>query len=163
MKCEGYMLICKDIHAAKAFYAKVIGAEVLLDIGKHVIFKEGFSLLQEDDWRDFADLPDADLLYRHHTGQLVFEVEVMADFLRHLESLPSPHLLHQVKEHPWGRWAVRLYDPDGHIVEVGESMKTVVKRFLSQGLSPEAAAARSEFPLDYVLACREEMESEKGN
>lgn len=158
MKCEGYMLITKDIAASKEFYTQVIGAEIAHDIGKHVIFKEGFSLLLESDWRIFADLSEADLFYRHRTGQLVFEVDDIEDFGRRIEGLPGLCPLHRIKEHHWGRRAVRLYDPDGHVVEVGESMKVVVTRFLRQGLTLEEAALRSEFPLDFVRLCKDEME-----
>ncbi len=158
MKCEGYMVITRDIAASRNFYTAVIGAQVELDIGGHVIFKEGFSLLYENDWKSFAGLRDADISYGHNTGQLVFEVDDIGRFQRHLEGFTSLRLLHPVKEHHWGRRAVRLYDPDGHVVEVGESMKVVVTRFLRQGLSPEEAAARSEFPLSFALACKAEME-----
>lgn len=160
MKCEGYMLVTRDIGASRDFYTGVIGAEVELDIGGHVIFKEGFSLLCESDWKAFAGVRDGDLSYRHNTGQLVFEVDDIAAFLRRLEGAAAIRLLHPVKEHPWGRWAVRLYDPDGHVVEVGESMKVVVTRFLKQGLSPEEAAAKSEFPLSFALACKDALDRE---
>ena len=161
MLCEGYMLVTRDIKAAKEFYTGVVGAEVVLDIGTHVVFKDGFSLLLEQDWKFFAQLDGLGLSYRHHTGQLVFAVDDIAAFVRRLEAMPEPGLLHPVKEHPWGRWAVRLYDPDGHVVEVGESMKVVIKRFLGQGLTPEATAEKSEFPLSYVLMCKAEMEGAK--
>lgn len=160
MRCEGYMLITKDIKAATEFYTDIIGASVELDIGNHVVFREGFSLLLESDWRGFTGLGAGDVFYRHHTGQLSFEVDDIQEFLERIESLPPLALLHPAKEHHWGKWSVRLYDPDRHVVEVGESMKVVVKRFLSQGLAPEEAAARSEFPLAYVLMCKDEMEKE---
>ncbi len=159
MQCEGYMLITRDIEAARRFYTEVIGARVAHDIGNHVIFQEGFSLLLERDWKAFAGLEGADFSYRHHTGQLVFEVEDIAAFIQRIATLPSLEPVHELREHPWGRWAIRLYDPDGHVVEVGESMKVVVKRFLSQGLTVEETARRSEFPLSYVRACKDEMES----
>ena len=159
MLCEGYMLVTRDIKAAKEFYTGVVGAEIVLDIGNHVVFKEGFSLLLEEDWISFAQLGGEEgLSYHHHTGQLVFAVDDMAEFLQRVEKVPGLRFVHQVKEHHWGRWAVRLYDPDGHVVEIGESMKVVVKRFLRQGLTPEAAAEKSEFPLSYVLMCKDEME-----
>ena len=157
MRCEGYMLVTKDIQEARRFYASVIGAEITLDLERHVAFREGFSLLHESDWRVFAELEDSTCAYRHHTGQLVFEVDDIDAFLRHMESFPSLELLHQAKEHPWGRRAVRFYDPDGHVIEVGESMKVVVERFLRNGLSVEEAAQKSEFPVAFVRRCKEEM------
>ena len=40
----------------------------------------------------------------------------------------------------------RIYDPDGHIVEVGESIPVFVARFLSQGMSIEEVAERTSVP-----------------
>lgn len=160
MRCEGYMLMTKDIEASKVFYTEVLGATIFVDLGGHVVFEEGFSLLIEQDWRKFAELDGEPLRYKHNTGQLVFEVDALEPFLHRLEETQNMSftVLHPAKEHPWGRWAIRLYDPDGHIVEVGESMKVVVKRFLQQGMSVEETASRSEFPESYVRQCLCEME-----
>ena len=62
--------------------------------------------------------------------------------------------VHPVKEHAWGQRAVRFYDPDRHILEVGENMKTVCRRFLDSGLTPEQTAARMDVPLKFVLGCK---------
>ena len=48
---------------------------------------------------------------------------------------------------------VRLYDPDRHIVEVGENMKAVCRRFLDQGMTPEQVAGRMDVPVKFVNAC----------
>jgi hypothetical protein len=44
----------------------------------------------------------------------------------------------------------RVYDPDGHIVEIGEPMPVVIHRFLAQGMSAEEAAERTSMPLEIV-------------
>ena len=159
MRCEGYMLVTKDIDKAKRFYIDVLGAAVTLELEKHVVFAEGFSLLHESDWRVFAGLETGGCCYEHHCGQLVFEVDDINAFLESIAALPSLRLLHPAREHPWGRVAVRFYDPDGHVVEVGESMKVVVTRFLANGLSVEETAQRSEFPIEYVRRCKQEWEN----
>ena len=48
---------------------------------------------------------------------------------------------------------MRFYDPDMHIIEVGENMKAVCRRFLESGMSAEQVAARMDVPLKYVNAC----------
>ena len=48
---------------------------------------------------------------------------------------------------------VRFYDPDRHIIEVGENMKVVCKRFLDSGMTPEQVAARMNVPMKFVSAC----------
>lgn len=162
MRLEGYMLVTKDIDVSKDFYCKVMQAEMLMDMGSHVVFNQGFSLLLEGDWNRLTGVGEADMAYWHRSGQLVFEVDDIKGFLRRLASFSDVRLLHRVRKHPWGRWAVRFYDPDGHVIEVGESMKIVIKRFLRQGLSIEEAARRSEFPESYVRCCQKEMENEHG-
>jgi len=44
----------------------------------------------------------------------------------------------------------RFYDPDGHIIEVGEDMAVVVKRFAGQGMAVEQIAERMDVPCGYV-------------
>ena len=29
--------------------------------------------------------------------------------------------VHKLKEYPWGQKAIRIYDPDGHMIEIGET------------------------------------------
>ena len=60
-----------------------------------------------------------------------------------------------MKEHAWGQRVVRFYDPDRHIIEVGENMKTVCKRFIDSGMTPEQTAERMDVPIEYVHACIE--------
>lgn len=35
---------------------------------------------------------------------------------------------------------IRIYDPNGHIIEIGENINQVVKRFMDHGLSIEDTA-----------------------
>ena len=45
------------------------------------------------------------------------------------------------------------YDTDKHIVEVGENIIMVVRRFLNSGLSIEDIAVRMDVPIDYAKSC----------
>lgn len=58
--------------------------------------------------------------------------------------------VHEIKEYPWGQRDIRVYDPDNHIVEISEDMNTVIKRFLSQGMSAEEVSKRTMFPIEVV-------------
>ena len=37
---------------------------------------------------------------------------------------------------------IRFYDLDGHIIEVGEDMKTVIKRLLASGMTMEEVSTK---------------------
>jgi hypothetical protein len=45
---------------------------------------------------------------------------------------------------------MRLYDPDGYIVEIGETMEEVVRRLYRQGLSLENIREKSGMPGEFV-------------
>jgi hypothetical protein len=59
-------------------------------------------------------------------------------------------LVHPLREQPWGQRVFRLYDPDGHIVELGEPMPVVILRFLAQGMSAKEVAGRTSMPVEVV-------------
>ena len=48
---------------------------------------------------------------------------------------------------------VRFYDPDKHIIEVGENMKSVCKRFLDSGMNIEETAKRMDVPIEFINEC----------
>ena len=61
--------------------------------------------------------------------------------------------VHPVREHSWGQRVLRFYDPDRHVIEVGENMKSVCRKFLDGGMTPEQAAERMGVPLKFVKGC----------
>ena len=61
--------------------------------------------------------------------------------------------IHPIIEHSWGQRVVRFYDPDKHIIEVGENLKVVCKRFLESKMTPEQVAKRMNVPMKFVNAC----------
>jgi hypothetical protein len=68
----------------------------------------------------------------------------------------STLFIHPIREQPWGKRMMRLYDPDDHIVEIGEPMEAVVWRFYQQGLSIELISKRSSMPPEFVERVIEE-------
>lgn len=52
-----------------------------------------------------------------------------------------------------GQRVVRFYDPDRYIIEVGENMKAVCKRFIDSGMTPEQVAERMDVPMQYINEC----------
>jgi hypothetical protein len=45
---------------------------------------------------------------------------------------------------------MRLYDPDGHILEIGEPMESAVQRFHRQGWSINSIAEKTGMPRDFI-------------
>lgn len=48
---------------------------------------------------------------------------------------------------------IRFYDPDFHMIEIGESMDVIAKRYLSQGFSAEKVSDIIQHPIEFVQSC----------
>lgn len=155
MKFTSPLIVVEDMEKSRAFYEKVLNQTVILDFGANITFAGDFSLQTKPTWKDFIG-KEKEIAKKSNNFELYFEEENFEAFLSHLHSFEEIEYVHEVKEYPWGQRVVRLYDPDGHIIEVGESMRTVIRRFLASGMSVEEAAERSQFPVNFVKSCMEE-------
>jgi hypothetical protein len=82
--------------------------------------------------------------------ELYFEVDDFDAFLEELAARPEIELVHPPKKHEWQQRVARLYDPDGHIIEVGESMAVIARRYLAEGKTVEETARLIQFPVAFV-------------
>lgn len=159
MKFSGMLLVVKDMDRSRRFYTDVLGQRVFLDLETYVEFGP-FCLITEPQWLEFQDRKDLPYRYENNVCQLAFEEEDMDGFLRHLATFPDIEIMCVLKEYEWGQRSIRFYDPDRHIVEVGEDMKVVTKRFLQSGMTVEEACARTMLPHEYVHQCFLELSGE---
>jgi hypothetical protein len=68
--------------------------------------------------------------------------------------------LHEIREQPWAKKVMRMYDPDGHIIEIGEHMETVVWRLFQQGLSSDQIREKTAMSREFIeLAIQEQEKS----
>ena len=94
----------------------------------------------------------SDISFGGNNFELYFEEDDFDKFTDKLKEYDIEYV-HPIMEHSWGQRVVRFYDPDKHIIEVGENMKVVCKRFLDSGMTPEQVAKRMDVPMKFVNAC----------
>ena len=150
MKYICTVISVSDIEAAKKFYKDLFGLKIYQDYGKNIAFTCGLALQQDFDW--LVGIAKENIGKKSNNVEIVFEED---DFDKFVEKLGEFNIeyVHPVKEHSWGQRVVRFYDPDKHIIEIGENMKAVCKRFLDSGMTPEQAARRMDVPMKFVSAC----------
>ena len=150
MRYESTLLSVKDIKKSIKFYDEVFGLKVETDFGANVTLTGGHLALQpEDTWRSFIN---KEVSYGSNASEIYFEEDDFDSFIEKL-SLMDIEYVHPVKEHSWGQRAVRIYDPDMHILDIGENMVSVVKKFLDSGMSAEETAVRMDVSLEYIKEC----------
>ena len=133
MKAFTTVLSVAEIHAARAFYEDLFGLELYQDYGRNLTFTCGLSRAQ--------------IHPQPNNMELAFETEDLDGFLQKLRAYPHLQTLGGVVEHPWGQRVIRFYDLDGHLIEVGESMKLVIRRFQAAGMTPEEIARKMDVSL----------------
>ena len=149
MKFVCPLIVVDDIEASKKFYTGILGQEITMDFGANVTFAESFTIQSKSSWTGFINKPESAIRYQGNDAELYFEEEEFDAFVERLKTYEVTYV-HQVIEHAWGQRVVRFYDPDMHIVEVGESMMTVCRRFYAQGMTVEEISARTMFPEEIV-------------
>ncbi len=146
MKYQGVCIAVKDINLSKKFYQDLFGLEVFQDYGICIGFSGGLSLQQDFD--RIMDITKNSIHAQPHNMELYFEEDEFDYFIQKIEQRSDIRYMGDgVKEARWGQRSVRFYDLDGHIIEVGENMKMVVKRFLDSGMSMEQTSKRMEVSL----------------
>jgi catechol 2,3-dioxygenase-like lactoylglutathione lyase family enzyme len=133
---------------SRKFYEELMDLKVVLDFGANITFDGGLSLQTRDVWRGFIGSEDT-IICRPNNFELYFEEKNLDKFVQKLSGF-RVELVHGVKEYPWGQRVIRFYDPDKHIIEVGESMTVVIRRFRDQGMSAEEIVERSQHPMEFV-------------
>ena len=147
------LIAVKDMKASREFYHDVLGLKVVADFGANVTLDGGIVLQTFDTWRSLIGADH--ICLPNNAGELYFEEEDLEGFCSRLQTLDIRYV-HELVEHRWGQRVIRLYDPDGHMIEVGEPLKVVVLRFIEQGLSAEETAARMDVPVGFVASCLKE-------
>lgn len=140
-------LFVGDAMKAGEFYTKVLGMTIAANYGDaNLIFEEGFTLWQVGDDNEIAQVfgkAKIDDPAAAPRGELYFDTE---DFDAVFEILKEygVKFLHEIITEAWGQRNFRFFDPDGHLIEIGEAMPIFLRRvYEEEGHDAEAAAKRS--------------------
>lgn len=148
MKLKNSLIVVEDIEKSKAFYRELFGLDVVIDFGENVVLTEGLVLQERKTWERFVGKRVA---YGGCDAELYFEEDDLDFFLERLEKYEQPvEYVNELMEHDWGQRVIRIYDPDKHVIEIGETMDYVARRFLEMGMTAEQVSVKTQLPLAQV-------------
>lgn len=151
MKYSGTLIAVRDISRSRKLYEGLLGCVVAMDLGVYVAYTNGIALQQEETWLSFIGRDADEITYGANDAELYFEEHEIESFFVRMRVFDI-ELIHNLFEHSWGQRVVRFYDMDGHIIEVGEHMGDVARRFLAAGMTRDQAAQRMEIPIEMMEA-----------
>lgn len=124
------LLVVADMQRARNFYEKLLGQKVIMDFGENITFEGNFALHLQS---HFAQLIDGkEIAFGVNNFEIYFEFDDMESLNERLVDY-GVELAHPMREQPWRQRVVRFYDPDRHIIEVGESMEHLCYRLHNEG------------------------------
>ncbi|NLP09148.1 glyoxalase [bacterium] len=152
IKFQSSVLFVKDLAASHCFYADLLEQRVDMDHGEMTYFESGFALWQfDDESQRIFNQPCVDQQPEGcGTFELYFQTETLDAVWDRLEQ-SGIKIVHPIREQPWGQRVFRVFDPDHHIVAVGEPFAVVTHRFLTQGMGMKDVSARNFMPLEIII------------
>jgi len=144
------LIVVQDIARSRTFYEDVLGQTVKFDFGEDVQFEGDFSIHLQPHFQSLLGGEDAYPVTRKaNWGEFYFETDEIEAVEQRLQAA-RVEFIHPVIEQPWGERVLRVYDPDGHILEIGESLEAAARRFHHNGKTIEWIIEKIGMPREFV-------------
>lgn len=118
MRLKNILIVVEDVERSKRFYRELFGLQVITDFGENVIMSEGLVLQERKSWEKLVNHGST---LGSFDSELFFVENNLDDFL---EKLKSTDIEYEMMGEPsvnfLNKRTLRMYDPDHHIIEIGE-------------------------------------------
>ncbi len=133
------VLFVKDIGRSKAFYQKFLLQKTAFDFDKTMGFTSGIALweVQQDHPLNAGKADSAGF-------ELYFDSEDLDGDYHNIKKA-GLRFKHEIREENWGQRTIRFYDPDGHLIEIGESLEVFVGR-MARTMTVAEITAKTSIP-----------------
>lgn len=149
LRYHSAVIFTTDINKSADFYSNILGQKIIDDFGNCKVLECGISLWQ---------IADNHIIKANHTFpsekqiqkvEFCFETEDFSTMATELERHMIEYL-HKEQTEAWGQKTIRFYDPDGNLIEAGESIPAFIKRMRNEGLNAEEIATQTAVPIETV-------------
>lgn len=152
-KCTPVLFV-KDAKQSRNFYVDILGMTVTADFGGlNFAFEEGFAIWQIMDGNIVIETLGRNNIENPQSTsrfEICFETETLDSIYKTLKE-NNVKFLHEVNTEIWGQRTIRFYDPDGHLIEIGEAMPVFLKRiYEEEGQNLEATSKRTFMPIEGI-------------
>lgn len=141
------LITVSDIKHSRYFYEKLLNQKVKSDFGENITFHGDFAIHFQAHFKDLID--KREIKNGGNNFELYFEDDNIEQVVERLKS-NNVTFLHEIKEQPWRQKAVRFYDPDENIIEIGESLEFLAYRLKNENMSIEKIAETINMTVNFV-------------
>ena len=113
------LVLVKDVENSKKFYTEVLGLKIVSDYNTFILFQVGFAIHDATLYYNYVNRTDVKL--EDITCAFYFTVDNLNELYQKLQE-NDIELVHEIHEEEWGEKIIRCYDPDRHVIEIGEEI-----------------------------------------
>ena len=147
MKYVCPLIVVESIEISRKFYESTLGLEVIYDFGENVTFRGDFAIHLKSHYSNL--IQGREIMPAGNNFELYFEHDELEQLQENLKS-QGVSVVHEIREEPWRQRVMRVTDPDGYIVEIGEPLPLLCYRLRTEGLSTEEISRCTYLPPEAV-------------
>ncbi len=148
IRYDSAVLFTQNVEAMTRFYTETMRQKVRFDFGRCRILEYGLSIWALDENDPAMKAPGLGKGPNSRL-ELCFDTEDFEADAAHVMAF-APKMLHDMAEEAWGQRTIRFFDPDGNLVELGESIPCFCRRLYHEGMTPEQVARKTGVGLEQV-------------
>jgi len=148
MRFHSTVVFVNDIEISKEFYTQFLKFTIEHDFGKNVVLSSGITLWEIG--KEHSINKQLNTGNESNRFELYFEDANIDKVFLALEKA-GIHFFHPIHEEPWGQRTFRFFDPDNHLIEIGEPLDVFVNNMHNRGLTPAQISAKSGIPIEKVV------------
>jgi len=147
---SSFVLLVADVTRSRGFYTELLDQEVAMDINNvNVGFKSGLAIWDRAHANGIIHGEGRPSRDGDQRLEIYFETDDLEIMHARMVDRSVP-FVHGIKTQPWQQRVFRVYEPDGFVVEIAETMPDVARRLSAQGLSVAEIAAKTFMPAEAV-------------
>lgn len=147
MKFICALITVNDMERSRHFYEGLLEQEIKYDFGENITFHGDFAIHLRSHFQGLID--NKEVKHNANNCELYFEYDDLEQLEKKLNK-EGVKFVHNIREQPWRQKVMRFYDPDGHIIEVGESMEHLSHRLHREGMEVEKISKITNMPKDFI-------------
>ena len=147
MKFICSLITVSDIENSRYFYETILNQKVKFDFGENVTFHGDFAIHLKSHFQNLID--NKEIKSGGNNFELYFEdnnIEKIVELLHE----NNVEFIHKIKEQPWRQKVIRFYDPDKHIIEIGESIEFLCYRLHIENIDVSEISKITYMPIEFV-------------
>ena len=113
------IVFVQDMEASKAFYHNLLGIEIKEDFDSFVLLEGNLGLHRADVFYDYLKKPYSGEAMGRDNLDLYFTSDHLPELQQRLIDAGF-EVFFPLQQTAWGETLFRVYDPDRHIVEIGD-------------------------------------------